>query len=123
MAARVLPDLSPLHTVLVEAGYTVVGPTVRDGAIVLDVLPSAAELPYGWGVTLQPGGYRIRRGDDAAFAHSAGPQPGRPFLHPPKGGRCIVWCPVGIDLTEEVAALDAEAGRTALDSARTGGGR
>jgi len=24
-------------------------------------------------------------------------------------GRCIVWCPVGIDLTEEVAALQAEA--------------
>jgi ferredoxin len=25
-------------------------------------------------------------------------------------GRCIVWCPVGIDITEEVAALRAEAG-------------
>jgi sulfhydrogenase subunit beta (sulfur reductase) len=25
-------------------------------------------------------------------------------------GRCIVWCPVGIDLTEEVAALRAELG-------------
>jgi ferredoxin len=24
-------------------------------------------------------------------------------------GRCIVWCPVGIDITEEVAALEAEA--------------
>ena len=24
-------------------------------------------------------------------------------------GRCIVWCPVGIDITEEVAALRAEA--------------
>jgi len=24
-------------------------------------------------------------------------------------GRCIVWCPVGIDITEEVAALQAEA--------------
>jgi hypothetical protein len=23
-------------------------------------------------------------------------------------GRCIVWCPVGIDLTEEVKALRAE---------------
>jgi len=28
-------------------------------------------------------------------------------------GRCIVWCPVGIDLTEEVAALRAEAAATA----------
>jgi ferredoxin len=25
-------------------------------------------------------------------------------------GRCIVWCPVGIDITEEVAALQAELG-------------
>uniref|UniRef100_UPI0019D2BF67 4Fe-4S dicluster domain-containing protein n=1 Tax=Actinacidiphila soli TaxID=2487275 RepID=UPI0019D2BF67 len=23
-------------------------------------------------------------------------------------GRCIVWCPVGIDITEEAAALHAE---------------
>jgi sulfhydrogenase subunit beta (sulfur reductase) len=26
-------------------------------------------------------------------------------------GRCITWCPVGIDLTEELAALGAEVGR------------
>jgi ferredoxin len=25
-------------------------------------------------------------------------------------GRCITWCPVGIDLTEEVAAIRATAG-------------
>jgi ferredoxin len=27
-------------------------------------------------------------------------------------GRCIVWCPVGIDITEEVAALQAETGQS-----------
>ena len=31
-------------------------------------------------------------------------------------GRCIVWCPVGIDLTEEVAALRDELGPHAPDS-------
>jgi ferredoxin len=32
-------------------------------------------------------------------------------------GRCIVWCPVGIDITEEVAALQAEAqGKQAQDA-------
>jgi len=41
-------------------------------------------------------------------------------------GRCIVWCPVGIDLTEEVAALQAEAGQAgnspgAAPQAQTGG--
>jgi len=30
-------------------------------------------------------------------------------------GRCIVWCPVGIDITEEVAALQAEAQQTTGD--------
>ena len=30
-------------------------------------------------------------------------------------GRCITWCPVGIDLTEEVAAIRASEDRDALD--------
>jgi ferredoxin len=34
-------------------------------------------------------------------------------------GRCIVWCPVGIDLTEEVAALQAEARQAATGSERS----
>ncbi len=38
-------------------------------------------------------------------------------------GRCIVWCPVGIDLTEEVAALQAEAEQAGRRRATTGGER
>ncbi len=38
-------------------------------------------------------------------------------------GRCIVWCPVGIDLTEEVAALQAEAAQGATPNAGTGSER
>ena len=77
--------LEPLCSALRRAGYQVIGPTVRDGAIVLGELGSAADLPFGWGVSLQPGGYRIRRRDDtAAFGHSAGPQSWKQFLHPPR---------------------------------------
>lgn len=77
-----LPDLSLLHAALRRAGYTVIGPTVRDDAIVLAELDSVEHLPYGWGVRLSPGGYRLRRrGDGAAFAHAAGPQSWKPFLH------------------------------------------
>ncbi|GAA1835254.1 4Fe-4S dicluster domain-containing protein [Actinomadura chokoriensis] len=77
-----LADLSPLHAALRRAGYTVIGPTVRDDAIVLAELDSVEHLPYGWGVRLSPGGYRlIRREDGAAFAHAAGPQSWKPFLH------------------------------------------
>jgi ferredoxin len=77
--------LDPLHAALRQAGYRVIGPTVRDGAIVLGELGSADDLPFGWGVSLEPGGYRIRRRDDsAAFGHSAGPQSWKQFLHPPR---------------------------------------
>jgi ferredoxin len=67
------------------AGYRVIGPTVRDGAIILDELAGASDLPFGWGVQLEPGGYRVRRrSDSAAFGHSAGPQSWKQFLHPPR---------------------------------------
>ena len=77
--------LDALFASLHEAGYRVIGPTVRDGAIVLDELAAAGDLPFGWGVRLEPGGYRIRRRDDtAAFGHSAGPGSWKQFLHPPR---------------------------------------
>ncbi|MET4658721.1 sulfhydrogenase subunit beta (sulfur reductase) [Streptomyces sp. PvP037] len=75
--------LDALVRALKRRGRTVIGPTVRDGAIVLDELDSADELPYGWGVELEAGHYRIRRRPDgAAFAHSAGPQSWKTYLHP-----------------------------------------
>ncbi|CAM5720245.1 hypothetical protein SANTM175S_09422 [Streptomyces antimycoticus] len=75
--------LVALVDVLRARGYTVVGPTVRDGAIVLQELESAAQLPYGWGVDLEAGQYRLRsRTDGAAFANAAGPQSWKTFLHP-----------------------------------------
>jgi hypothetical protein len=39
--------LQALFGALRDRGCTVVGPTVRDGAIVIDELPSAAALSYG----------------------------------------------------------------------------
>jgi len=75
--------LDALVTALVGQGRTVVGPTVRDAAIVLAELTSADALPFGWGVELEAGQYRlVRREDGAAFAHSAGPQSWKSYLHP-----------------------------------------
>ncbi|MFF4550112.1 4Fe-4S dicluster domain-containing protein [Streptomyces sp. NPDC001435] len=75
--------LDALVAALAAQGRTVVGPTVRDGAIVLAELDSADLLPFGWGVELDPGRYRlVRRRDGAAFAHSAGPQSWKTWLHP-----------------------------------------
>jgi ferredoxin len=75
--------LDELIGTLISEGYRVVGPTVRDDAIVLAELTSGAELPAGWGVETAPGRYRLRRRtDEAVFAHSAGPQSWKQFLHP-----------------------------------------
>ncbi|MFI0724144.1 4Fe-4S dicluster domain-containing protein [Streptomyces sp. NPDC021224] len=64
-------------------GRTVVGPTVGDGAIVLAEVRGGEDLPYGWGVELEAGRYRLTpRKDGAAFAHSAGPQSWKAYLHP-----------------------------------------
>lgn len=77
--------LGALYRVLVADGYRVIGPAVQDGAIVLRELASAGELPFGWGVKLAAGSYRLRRRDDeAAFGHAAGPQSWKQFLHPPR---------------------------------------
>jgi ferredoxin len=77
--------LDALVEALIADGYRVVGPTVRDDAIVLAELDSGAQLPAGWGVDVGPGRYRLRRRADAAvFAHSAGPQSWKQFLHPPR---------------------------------------
>ncbi|MFE1046212.1 4Fe-4S dicluster domain-containing protein [Streptomyces olivaceus] len=76
-------QLPELVDVLRARGFTVIGPTVRDGAIVLSEIESAAQLPYGWGTTLDAGTYRLRpRPDGAAFANAAGPQSWKTYLHP-----------------------------------------
>ncbi|MEV4702993.1 4Fe-4S dicluster domain-containing protein [Actinoplanes sp. NPDC049316] len=81
--------LPALFGALEARGYTVMGPTVRDGAIVIAELSSAAELPYGWGVDTEAGRYRLRRrADEAAFGHSAGPQSWKNVLHP---ARAKLW--------------------------------
>jgi ferredoxin len=75
--------LDALIGVLIGRGRTVIGPTVRDGAIVLAEISRGEDLPYGWGVDLEAGHDRLRaRPDGAVFAHSAGPQSWKTFLHP-----------------------------------------
>ena len=77
--------LDELVDALRDDGYRVIGPTVRDDAIVLAELASGADLPSGWGVDAAPGSYRLRRrDDDAVFGHSAGAGSWKQFLHPPR---------------------------------------
>jgi ferredoxin len=89
------PGLDAWVTALIGDGYWVIGPTVQDSAIVLAPLTSGAQLPAGWSVDSAPGQYRLRRRTDAAvFAHSAGPQSWKQFLHP---SRQPLWTMDGDD--------------------------
>jgi len=77
-------NFQQLLDVLAKHGYRVVGPTVRDGAIVYDTLSSAADLPAGWTDEQNGGTYRLRRRDDQAlFGYAVGPHSWKKFLHPP----------------------------------------
>ncbi len=76
--------LLALIQLLTARGYHVLGPTVRDGAIVYDTVASLADLPAGWTDRQDAGRYRLeRRADDALFGYAVGPHSWKRFLHPP----------------------------------------
>jgi formate hydrogenlyase subunit 6/NADH:ubiquinone oxidoreductase subunit I len=73
-----------LLDVLQSKGYRVVGPTVRDGAIVYDELTTVADLPIGWTDEQEGGTYRLKkRADQKLFGYVVGPHSWKKFLHPP----------------------------------------
>ncbi|MDH5333271.1 MAG: sulfite reductase subunit A, partial [Thermoleophilia bacterium] len=84
------PDgLEVLVVVLREQGYRVVGPTVREGAIVLDELRSAAQLPWGTTAEQEAARYRLEpRDDEAAFGWAVGPHSWKGELLP---SRVRLW--------------------------------
>jgi ferredoxin len=85
-ASVIEPDtLDALIGELDARGYRVLGPTVRDGAIVYDDLASASELPIGLTEVQKPGSYRLEpRGDKARFGYAVGPHSWKQFLFPPR---------------------------------------
>jgi|SRR5579884_2056357 len=75
--------LGALFAALQRRGCEVVGPTIRDGAIVCDTLRSVDELPAGWTADQEAGRYRLKeRGDAALFGYAPGPRSWKAFLHP-----------------------------------------
>lgn len=75
----------PFIKELEKNGFQVVGPTVRDGAIVYDELRSVSDLPAGWADEQEKGTYRLfRRKDNAYFGYAVGPHSWKKFLHPAK---------------------------------------
>lgn len=96
-------DLDVLMAALARRGFTVIGPTARDGAIVYDELSSTSDLPVGWTDEQDRGVYRLRRRtDDALFGYAVGPHSWKRFLHPPK---LMLWrarrVGTGFDVVEQ----------------------
>ena len=84
-AAVITPDgLQALINALPAEGYTVLGPAVRDGAIVYDRVATIRDLPAGWTDRQDVGRYRLERRDDGAlFGYVVGPHSWKRVLHPP----------------------------------------
>jgi ferredoxin len=80
-----LAGLDALLCALAAEGRSVIGPTVRDGAIVLDTVEQVADLPVGWADEQDAGRYRLHRRDDGAlFGWAVGAHSWRLFLFPPR---------------------------------------
>jgi ferredoxin len=76
--------LQALLDILKGDGYRVVGPTVREQAIVYDDVDSIDDFPRGWTDEQDGGHYRlVRREDQALFGYAVGPASWKRFLHRP----------------------------------------
>jgi len=77
-------DLNRIFEQFKTGGYKIVGPTIRDNAIVYDEIQDVKDLPVGLTDEQKPGSYRLkRRGDNALFGYVVGPQSWKKFLFPP----------------------------------------
>ncbi len=79
------PALGQVLENLRKAGYKLIGPTAREGAVVLDEIASLEDLPRGWMEEQQPGRYRLKKASDSQyFAHTVGPHSWKRYLYPPR---------------------------------------
>jgi ferredoxin len=83
--------LGRLISSLQSRDYQVVGPQVRDGAVVYDTLEKLEDLPVGWQDEQAPGRYRLgKSGASRVFDYVVGPHSWKRFLFPPEVRLCHV---------------------------------
>ena len=115
MATGTILDLQGLQA-LIDAlrgrGYRVIGPTVRDGAVVLADITSVEDLPRGIGDDQAAGHYRTRaRDDEMLFGFAATAQSAKPALFPPDQQ---LWSGTRIGEGYEVSPREPEPAPVAL---------
>jgi hypothetical protein len=73
-----------LLNALRQRGYTCIGPTIRDEAIVYEEIQSEQDLPIGYADEQEGGTYRLKkRNDEARFGYTVGPHSWKQYLFPP----------------------------------------
>ena len=76
-------SLEQVFANLRAAGFTLIGPRLRDAALVLEEITGLNDLPRGWRDQQAPGQYRVVPGQDSFyFDHLVGPHSWKQFLHP-----------------------------------------
>tara|TARA_R110002049_G_scaffold50370_3_gene143098 strand:- start:141472 stop:142605 length:1134 start_codon:yes stop_codon:yes gene_type:complete len=79
------PKLQTLIESLQRRDFEVIGPTIRDSAIVYDPITSASQLPAGWTDRQSPATYRIEeKGGDRQFFFNSSPDSWKKYLFPAK---------------------------------------
>ncbi|MBK6765658.1 MAG: 4Fe-4S dicluster domain-containing protein [bacterium] len=82
-------DFPRLLEALQHNGWTIIGPKVQDGVIVLDEIQSVDDFPIGYSDRQGPARYRLtRRANKAVFGYNVGPQSPKAVLH---AARKVIW--------------------------------
>jgi sulfhydrogenase subunit beta (sulfur reductase) len=80
-----LEQFGALLAALRGEGWQLVGPTVKDGALVHEDISGVENLPRGWTEVQTAGSYRLaRREDEALFGYSVGPKSWKHLLFVPR---------------------------------------
>ncbi|MBM4175479.1 MAG: sulfite reductase subunit A [Ignavibacteria bacterium] len=78
-----IKEIDALFELLRGDGYNLIGPVLKDGAVIYDEIESSSDLPIGWTDEQEPGKYRINKsGRNTLFEFTCGPQSWKKFLFP-----------------------------------------
>ena len=109
--------LEQLLAALHRSGYKVIGPQVRDNAIIYDTLTTTSELPAGYTDEQDGGSYRLKkRNDQAWFGYAVGAHSWKRYLHPPL---IRLWQASRNDSAMEVSTSQEEAQKYAFFGVRS----
>ena len=78
-------NLQQLLDILTQKEYQLIGPTIKESAIVYDKISQVEDFPIGYTDEQDGGTYRLKQRDDkAVFGYSVGPHSWKKYLFPPR---------------------------------------